>query len=40
MKAGDFVLSYESDQTAPALGSISVVGTVTSSGATVYALTA
>lgn len=40
MKAGDFVLSAETDQTAPMLGSISVVGTVTASGATLYALTA
>lgn len=40
MKAGDIVFSYESDQTAPALASVSVVGTVTSSGATLFALTA
>jgi hypothetical protein len=40
MKAGDIVFSYENDQTAPALASVSVVGTVTSSGATLYALTA
>jgi hypothetical protein len=40
MKAGDIVFSYETDQTAPALASVSVVGTVTSSGATLYALTA
>lgn len=40
MKAGDIVFSYESDQTAPALASVSVVGTVTASGATLFALTA
>lgn len=40
MKAGDIVFSYETDQSAPALASVSVVGTVTSSGATLYALTA
>jgi hypothetical protein len=40
MKVGDIVFSYENDQTAPALASVSVVGTVTSSGATLYALTA
>lgn len=40
MKVGDIVFSYENDQTAPGLASVSVVGTVTSSGATLYALTA
>lgn len=39
MKAGDFVLSAETDQLAPMLGSISVVGTVVAAGATLYALT-
>jgi hypothetical protein len=40
MKDGDIVFSYESDQTAPALASVSVVGEVSSDGATLYALTA
>lgn len=40
MKAGDIVFSYENDQTAPALASVSVVGTVVAAGATLYALTA
>lgn len=39
MKAGDIVLSAETDQLAPMLGSISVVGTVVAAGATLYALT-
>jgi hypothetical protein len=40
MKDGDIVFSYESDQVGPALASVSVVGEVSSDGATLYALTA
>lgn len=40
MKAGDIVFSAETDQSAPMLASVSVVGTVAAAGATLYALTA